>query len=100
MFALPIFYSFTVLVNVFSIIHDGPKLMHMDKIPVWMAATISLAIAVVCMVVIKFFIVPRQRKQILAHLKAEQQSVNFNIGESSGKHVKLYKNKSIISVNF
>lgn len=58
--------------------------MHMDKIPIWMAATISLIIAIVCMLVIKMFVVPRQRKQILIDMKAEQQTVNFNIGESSG----------------
>lgn len=83
LFALPIFYSFTILVNVFSIIHDGPKLLYMDKIPIWLAATISLTIALVCMIVIKVFVVPCQRKKILAQSKAEQQSVNFNIGEST-----------------
>lgn len=83
LFALPIFYSFTILVNVFSIIHDGPKLLYMDNIPIWLAATISLVIALVFMIVIKVFIVPCQRKIILAQSKAEQQSVNFNIGEST-----------------
>lgn len=83
LFALPIFYSFTILVNVFSVIHDGPKLLYMDKIPLWLAATISIAIAIVCMLIIKIFVVPWQRKQILAHAKTEQQTVNFNIGEST-----------------
>lgn len=83
LFALPLFYSFTILVNVFSIIHDGPKLLHMDNIPVWLAATISVAIAIVCVLVIKIFVVPWQRKQILAQAKVDQHSVNFNIGEST-----------------
>ncbi|RZC35096.1 sodium-dependent phosphate transporter 1 [Asbolus verrucosus] len=81
--ALPLFYSFTILVNVFSIVHDGPKLLHMDNIPLWMAATISLSIAVVCMLFIWLVVVPRQRKKIKADLLAEKPAVNFNIGEST-----------------
>lgn len=82
--SLPLFYSFTILINVFSIIHDGPKLLHMDNIPLWMAATISLGVALVCMVIIWLFVVPWQRKTIKSELKAEKLPVNFNIGESSG----------------
>lgn len=80
--ALPIFYSFTILINVFSIIHDGPRLLYMHNIPLWMAATISVSIAVICMFIIWFFVVPIQRKRIEADLQAEN-NVNFNIGEST-----------------
>lgn len=82
--ALPLFYSFTILVNVFSIVHDGPKLLYMDKIPVWMAAAISGVVALVCLIVIRVIVVPWQRRKILAELKAEHPPVNFNIGESAG----------------
>lgn len=83
--SLPLFYSFTILINVFSIIHDGPKLLYMDNIPLWMAATISLSIAMVFMLIIWLFVVPWQRRSIKGELKAEKVPVNFNIGESSGK---------------
>lgn len=82
--SLPLFYGFTILINVFSIIHDGPKLLYMDNIPLWMAATISLSVAFVFMLIIWLFVVPRQRRTIKEELKAEKVSVNFNIGESSG----------------
>lgn len=82
--SLPLFYGFTILVNVFSIIHDGPKLLYMDNIPLWMAATLSLSIGLVAMIVIQLFVVPWQQRRINEELKAEQPTVNFNIGESTG----------------
>lgn len=82
--SLPLFYGFTILINVFSIIHDGPKLLHMDNIPLWMAATISLSVASVLMLIIWLFVVPRQRRTIKEEMKTDKVSVNFNIGESSG----------------
>ncbi|CAG9771968.1 unnamed protein product [Ceutorhynchus assimilis] len=93
--SLPLFYSFTILVNVFSIVHDGPKLLHMDNIPLWLAATISLAVALVCMVFIWLVVVPWQRKKI----KMEMVSVDvnnqvcFNIGESSDTSPESSPNK-------
>ncbi|XP_044267417.1 sodium-dependent phosphate transporter 1 [Tribolium madens] len=83
LFSLPLFYSFTILVNVFSIVHDGPKLLYMDNIPFWLAATISLSIAFVTMIFIWLVVVPRQRRNIKADLLAEKPAVNFNIGEST-----------------
>ncbi|CAG9814554.1 unnamed protein product [Phaedon cochleariae] len=81
--SLPIFYSFTILINVFSIIHDGPKLLNMDNIPLWMAATISISIALFFMVIIWLFVVPWQRKIIKEQTIADKLPVNFNIGESA-----------------
>jgi sodium-dependent phosphate transporter len=85
--SLPLFYSFTILVNVFSIVHDGPKLLYMDNIPLWLAATISLSVAFVSMIFIWLVLVPWHRKKIKSDLLAEKAPVNFNIGESTGKHV-------------
>lgn len=83
--SLPLFYSFTILINLFSIVHDGPKLLHMDNIPFWMAATISISISLFFMVIIWLFVVPWQRRVIKQEeCRAEKVAVNFNIGESSG----------------
>lgn len=88
--SLPLFYSFTILINLFSIVHDGPKLLHMDNIPFWMAATISISISLFFMVIIWLFVVPWQRRVIKQEEgRAEKVAVNFNIGESSGKCKKL-----------
>ncbi|XP_072382241.1 sodium-dependent phosphate transporter 2 isoform X1 [Diabrotica undecimpunctata] len=82
--SLPLFYSFTILINLFSIIHDGPKLLHMDNIPLWMASTISISIAIFVMVITWLFVVPWQRKVIKEkEVNEEKLAVNFNIGESS-----------------
>lgn len=84
--SLPIFYGFTILVNVFSIIHDGPKLLYMDNIPLWSAAVISIVIGVLTMIIIWLIVVPWQRKKILSEINKEHSGVNFNIGESSGNY--------------
>ncbi|KAK9888506.1 hypothetical protein WA026_000757 [Henosepilachna vigintioctopunctata] len=83
LFALPLFYSFTILVNVFSIVHDGPKLLYMDNIPLWMALVVSCSIAIISMFLIWLFVVPIQRKKIEAEASSQINGVNFNIGESS-----------------
>ncbi|XP_017785789.1 PREDICTED: sodium-dependent phosphate transporter 2 [Nicrophorus vespilloides] len=75
---LPIFYSFSIAVNVFSIVHDGPKLLYMDNIPLWLAGTISLSIGFISMIFIWLVIVPFYRKKL-----KKENSVNFNIGESN-----------------
>nr|CAH7747611.1 unnamed protein product [Callosobruchus chinensis] len=84
--SMPFFYSFTILINVFSVVHDGPKLLHMDNVPLWMAASISLGVALFFMVVIWLFMVPWQRRKIREEFGGgveEKMPVNFNIGESS-----------------
>ncbi|XP_050307025.1 sodium-dependent phosphate transporter 2 [Anthonomus grandis grandis] len=80
---LPVFYSFTILVNVFSIVLDGPKLLYMDNIPLWLAATISVTVAFVAMMVIWLVVVPWQRRKIKMEMAADNTQVNFNIGEST-----------------
>lgn len=89
LFALPLFYSFTIFVNVFSIIHDGPKLLYMDDIPLWMAMTISVSIAIITMFLIWLFVVPLQRRRLEAEVRDQNKGVNFNIGESSGMNLYL-----------
>lgn len=81
--SLPLFYSFTILVNVFSIVHDGPKLLYMDNIPLWLAAAISVGISLFFMVFIWLVVVPWQRRKILREMGHPKSPVNFNIGESS-----------------
>lgn len=82
-YSLPLFYGFTILVNIFSIVHDGPKLLYMDNIPLWMAAAISVSFGLLTAIVIQIVVVPWQRKRITEEMKVEQPPVNFNIGESS-----------------
>ncbi|KAL1491129.1 hypothetical protein ABEB36_011771 [Hypothenemus hampei] len=82
--SLPLFYSFTILINVFSIVMDGPKLLYMDNIPLWLALVLSSSLALVSMVVIWLVIVPWQRRKIKSENDLEQtKQVNFNIGESA-----------------
>ncbi|XP_058056901.1 sodium-dependent phosphate transporter 2 [Anopheles bellator] len=81
--SLPLFYGATLAVNVFSIVHDGPKLLCMDGIPVWVALTVSLTIGTVVAVLVQMFIVPWQRRKIL-NGGAGTQRTEFTLGDSDG----------------
>ncbi|KAG8229674.1 hypothetical protein J437_LFUL010006, partial [Ladona fulva] len=63
--SLPLFYSMTIMVNVFSVIHDGPKLLYLDSIPWWGALIASLGVGVISALVVQLYVVPMQRKKIL-----------------------------------
>jgi solute carrier family 20 (sodium-dependent phosphate transporter) len=87
--ALPLFYGVTIIVNVFSIFHDGPKsksiyilinfgrisdmltlisVLHFDKIPLWGAIALSGAIGLVVAGGVQCFLVPYLRKSILGEI--------------------------------
>ncbi|XP_077519351.1 na[+]-dependent inorganic phosphate cotransporter type III isoform X4 [Amblyomma americanum] len=62
--SLPFFYGFTLFINVFSVVHDGPHLLRFNLIPWWGAMIIAVSIAVIAIIVVWFFIVPRLRVTI------------------------------------
>ncbi|XP_050085887.1 sodium-dependent phosphate transporter 2 [Anopheles aquasalis] len=84
LFALPLFYGTTLAVNVFSIVHDGPKLLYMDGIPLWVALTISITLGVVVAAIVQMFIVPWQRRKILEGGAAGHGKTEFMLGDSDG----------------
>ena len=84
--ALPLFYGFTVFVNVVSVTHQGPKLLHLNNMPLWGAFLLSIGISIVVMLVIWFYQVPKLRRQISASVTAAapappQVSVSMNGAE-------------------
>lgn len=60
--ALPLFYGFTVFVNIFSVLHDGPKLLLLNDLPLWVVSLASLAIGCLVAAIIQIFLVPRLRQ--------------------------------------
>ncbi|XP_065210757.1 sodium-dependent phosphate transporter 1 [Planococcus citri] len=58
--ALPIFYGVTIGINVFSVVEDGSKLLHLDKVPLWGSFTISIFFGVFSAIVVYLFVVPKQ----------------------------------------
>ncbi|KAF6207441.1 hypothetical protein GE061_018684 [Apolygus lucorum] len=63
--ALPFFYMATISVNIFSIVHNGPKLLYLDNIPLWIALVVSIGIGALTAILVQVFVVPWQRKQVL-----------------------------------
>uniref|UniRef100_A0A1L8DEY3 Phosphate transporter n=1 Tax=Nyssomyia neivai TaxID=330878 RepID=A0A1L8DEY3_9DIPT len=83
--SLPIFYGFTIFVNVFSIVHDGPKLLYMDNIPTWLAVVASIGVGLFVAVIVQVFLVPLQRRRILGIPKSSKKPVTFTFGDSDAE---------------
>lgn len=78
--SLPLFYGVTLAVNIFSIVHDGPKLLYMDNIPTWIALVASISVGLIIAVLVQLFIVPWQKKKILNQDKTTK--TEFMVGDS------------------
>ncbi|KAL9698567.1 hypothetical protein quinque_002008 [Culex quinquefasciatus] len=78
--SLPLFYGVTLAVNIFSIVHDGPKLLYMDNIPTWVALVTSVSLGLIIAVLVQLFIVPWQKKKILNQDKTTK--TEFMVGDS------------------
>ncbi|KAM8974455.1 sodium-dependent phosphate transporter 1 [Pelodytes ibericus] len=68
--ALPVFYASTISINLFSIMYTGAPLLGFDKIPLWGIILISVGCAVICALVVWFFICPRMKKKIEREIKS------------------------------
>ncbi|NWS48565.1 S20A1 protein, partial [Probosciger aterrimus] len=68
--ALPVFYACTVGINLFSIMYTGAPLLGFDKLPLWGILLISAGSAVVCALVVWFFVCPRMKKKIEREIKS------------------------------
>lgn len=116
--ALPFFYGFTILINVFSIVHDGPSMLKFNLIPWWGVLILSFGFGFLVGLFVYCFVVPRQRKEILAFVKSngfsnegantsdktieiEHIQVNFNIGSETcvdiSPHEQQYNGNNSIS---
>ncbi|XP_053657607.1 sodium-dependent phosphate transporter 2 [Anopheles marshallii] len=83
LFTLPLFYGATLAVNVFSIVHDGPKLLYMDNIPVWVALVVSLTLGFTVGILVRLIIVPWQRRKIINGSDGANKT-EFMLGDSDG----------------
>uniref|UniRef100_A0A8D0G3P4 Phosphate transporter n=1 Tax=Sphenodon punctatus TaxID=8508 RepID=A0A8D0G3P4_SPHPU len=68
--ALPVFYACTIGINLFSIMYSGAPLLGFDKVPIWGIALISSGSAVVCALIVWFFVCPRMKKKIEKEIKS------------------------------
>ncbi|KAJ0181150.1 hypothetical protein K1T71_003235 [Dendrolimus kikuchii] len=91
--ALPFFYGATIAVNVLSVVHDGPKLLAMDKIPLWVALAGSVALGTVVAGLVRAFLVPYYRRRLTG------APVNFSLGlsnETTPVNSPTHSNKSSV----
>ncbi|XP_037569449.1 sodium-dependent phosphate transporter 2 isoform X1 [Dermacentor silvarum] len=79
--SLPFFYGFTLFVNVFSVVHDGPRLLKFNLIPWWGAMIVAVAIALISIIVVWFFIVPRLRATIERDLSSDTDNDRITMTE-------------------
>ncbi|XP_019569558.2 sodium-dependent phosphate transporter 1 isoform X1 [Rhinolophus sinicus] len=67
--ALPVFYACTVGVNLFSIMYSGAPLLGFDRLPVWGTVLISVGCALLCALIVWFFVCPRMKRKIEREIK-------------------------------
>jgi len=82
--ALPLFYAFTLTINVFSIVLDGPSLLYFDRIPWWGSVILSSALGLVAGIAVQLIMVPRLRKSITTQLNQSNRA-RFTFGGGSGE---------------
>ncbi|XP_042327490.1 sodium-dependent phosphate transporter 1 [Sceloporus undulatus] len=83
--ALPIFYACTIGINLFSIMYSGAPLLGFDKLPLWGIVLISAGSAVVCALVVWFFVCPRMKKKIEKEIKSSPSESPLMTKKSSLK---------------
>uniref|UniRef100_H2ZN41 Phosphate transporter n=1 Tax=Ciona savignyi TaxID=51511 RepID=H2ZN41_CIOSA len=69
---LPMFYSVTVGINLFSILYSGAPVLGLDNIPLWVIIVSTFGGMLFIAAVTLFFIVPRIKQQAAAHPKAHE----------------------------
>ncbi|XP_077868208.1 sodium-dependent phosphate transporter 2-like, partial [Saccoglossus kowalevskii] len=62
--SLPIFYAVTIIINLFSIFHNGPEMLGFHKIPLWGIFVISFGAGILTGIFVQIFIVPWMRRKI------------------------------------
>ncbi|XP_033339580.1 na[+]-dependent inorganic phosphate cotransporter type III [Megalopta genalis] len=71
---LPLAYGLTVAINVMSVIHDGPKLLMLDKLPWWGSLIAAVCFGSISAAIVYLFVVPWQKKRILLSLNSNENT--------------------------
>ncbi|XP_078038286.1 na[+]-dependent inorganic phosphate cotransporter type III [Augochlora pura] len=71
---LPLAYGLTVAINVMSVVHDGPKLLMLDKLPWWGSLIAAVCFGLISATIVYLFVVPWQRKRILLSLNSNENA--------------------------
>ncbi|XP_054724732.1 sodium-dependent phosphate transporter 1-B-like [Uloborus diversus] len=77
--SLPFFWGFTIFVNLFSVVHGGPKYLGFDLIPWWGVLILSVSIGLIFGLCVWYFLVPHIQHSI-ANMGDSESSEN-NIGK-------------------
>lgn len=78
--ALPLFYGFTILVNIFSVVHDGPQMLYFDKIPWWGAIIVAVGLGIISAMFVQMFVVPKQKASIDEIIAERNRGPSFTFG--------------------
>lgn len=63
---LPVFYGVTMLINVFTVVHDGSTLLYFDRIPLWGTFVACIGAGLLTAVIVHFIFVPMMKKKLAA----------------------------------
>ncbi|KAK3578014.1 hypothetical protein CHS0354_036568 [Potamilus streckersoni] len=71
---LPIFYSVTLAINLFSIFYEGSELLHFNKIPLYGTFILTFGPAIIAAFIVRILVVPYQRRQIEVAMRDAQDT--------------------------
>ncbi|CRL02111.1 CLUMA_CG015333, isoform A [Clunio marinus] len=92
--ALPFIYAFTVFVNILSITWDGPDLLKMDDLPLWLVFVISIVAGIITGIIAQAF-VPYLRRKVIN----SQDVINNPSNLEKGIDNKAYANDNGENLN-
>lgn len=94
---LPLFYGFTLFINVFSIVHNGPALLKFDVIPWWGALIVASGIGLLSALFIQLVTVPRLRKSVHAAVGGSHMDndVKFTFGSTDNSDTNTPPNQEM-----
>uniref|UniRef100_A0A3Q2Z3D4 Phosphate transporter n=1 Tax=Hippocampus comes TaxID=109280 RepID=A0A3Q2Z3D4_HIPCM len=79
--ALPLFYAFTVAINLFSIMFTGAPMLGFDRVPWWGTLCISIGCGVITALVVWFNVCPRLKRKIQRAAPCETPLMENNTNE-------------------
>ncbi|CAF4373300.1 unnamed protein product, partial [Adineta steineri] len=66
---LPVFYSVTIMINVFSILLSAPPLLYFDRIPLWGKFVTTILVGLLIGFFVLFIVKPRMKVTIEESLR-------------------------------
>uniref|UniRef100_A0A2C9KCP8 Phosphate transporter n=1 Tax=Biomphalaria glabrata TaxID=6526 RepID=A0A2C9KCP8_BIOGL len=95
---LPLFYAFTVCINALSVFLDGSELLHFNKIPLYGSFILSIGLALIVGVLVRYLVVPWMRRKIIAAEENKCLEAEDEDADKEERKISRAENKKILDL--